>query len=82
MSETVLALTHLQDEHVLSEVISVFEDDADGVFGQSGGVGPLKLQPQRLLLGCHHFALFDLNAHRQYLSSHVNSTLKKVTESL
>ncbi len=36
---------HLQDEHVLSEVIAVFENDADGIFGESGGVGPFKLQP-------------------------------------
>ncbi|TNN38600.1 hypothetical protein EYF80_051233 [Liparis tanakae] len=31
---------HLQDEHVLPQVVSVFEDDADGVSGQGGGVGP------------------------------------------
>ena len=54
-------LSHLQDEHVLSEVVSVLEDDPDGVTGQGGGVGPLELQPQRLLLGRHHFALLNLN---------------------
>lgn len=64
------AAAHLQNEHILSEVIAVFEDDADGVFGQSGGVGPFKLQPQRLLLRCHHFTLLDLNGNEQYLSSH------------
>lgn len=59
---------HLQNEHVLSEVIPVFEDDADGVFGQSGGVGPFELQPQRLLLRRHHFTLLDLNVKEQYYS--------------
>ena len=54
-------LSHLQDEHVLPEVVPVLEDDTDGVTAQGGGVGPLELQPQRLLLGRHDFALLDLN---------------------
>ena len=59
---------HLQDEHVLPEVIPVFEDDADGVLGQGGGVGPFELQPQRLLLRRHHFTLLDLKVHKRYVS--------------
>lgn len=55
--------THLQDEHVLSQVIPVLEDDAHGVFGQRGGVGAFELQPQRLLLGRHHLALLNLCVH-------------------
>lgn len=58
----VAVAAHLQDEHVLPEVVSVFKYDANGVLGQSGGVGPFKLEPQRLLLGRHHLTLFDLRA--------------------
>lgn len=57
--------THLQDEHVLPEVVSVFENDADRVLGQSGGVGPFELKPQRLLLGRHHFTLLDLQNKKE-----------------
>lgn len=59
------AAADLQDEHVLPEVVAVFENDADGVFGQGGGVGPFELQPQGFLLGCHHFALLNLDQHKQ-----------------
>lgn len=62
------AAAHLQNEHILSEVISVFKDDADGVFGQGGGVGPFKLKPQWLLFRCHHFTLLNLHAKKQHLS--------------
>lgn len=61
------AASHLQNEHVLPEVVAVFEDDADGVFGERGAVGPFELQPQRLLLGRHHFALLDLDASTRCL---------------
>lgn len=57
---------YLQNEHILPEVVSVFEDDANWVFGQSGGVSPFKLQPKWLLLGRHNFALLDLRAQRLF----------------
>lgn len=66
MSQTRMYVSaHLQNEHILSEVITVFENDAYGVFGQSCGVGPDELQPQGFLLGCHHFALFNLHSHKK-----------------
>lgn len=58
-------VTHLQDEHILSEVIPIFKYDAYGIFTERGGVCPFKLQPQWLLLRCHHFALLNLNTDKR-----------------
>lgn len=49
----------LKDQHILSEVVPQFEDDAQG-WGGGGGRHGLELQPQRLLLGRHHLAALKL----------------------
>lgn len=52
-------LWHLYDQHVLSQVVPFFEDDSNRGDRDGRGHGR-ELQPQRFLLGSHHFAFVQL----------------------
>lgn len=67
MEMIVSVLWDLNDQHVLPEVVPLFEDDAH----RSGGGGWRhggKLQPQRFLLAGHHFAIVHLDWSKTFMS--------------
>ena len=53
----------LNDQHVLSEVVALFEDDPHRC-SRCGRRHGGELQPQRLLLGGHHLAFVQLGRER------------------
>lgn len=53
-------LPHLNDQHVLSEVVPFFEDYPNRC-SRGGGRHGRELQPQRLLLRGHHLAFVQLD---------------------
>lgn len=57
---------HLNDQHVLSEVIPLFKDNAHRC-SRDGRWHGTELQPQWLLLGGHHLAFVKL--HERYEES-------------
>lgn len=55
-----VVLDYLDDEHVLSEVIPMFEDDAYWRVGWSFRMYAGELKPERLFLWCQHFTFSEL----------------------